>query len=222
MIWRFFLTACVSWFIFGAAPSWAVEIAGQPRVIDGDTLEVQGVTNRLHGIDAAETGQRCLDANRKSVHPGDNAMRLLEELAAGDITCIGSEYDDYGRLIAVCRTADGKDMEQELVIAGWAWAFVKFSSDYVPEENTARAEKRGVWNMTCEAPWEYRRRRWEVAIQVAPNGCPIKGNISSNGHIYHTPWSRDYAKTSVNVAKGERWFCSEKEALEAGWRQPRG
>ena len=66
----------------------------------------------------------------------------------------------------------------------------------------------------------FRHKRWEVAAQKAPQGCPIKGNISENGRIYHVPWSRDYAKTRIDTAKGERWFCSEKEALEAGWRPP--
>jgi hypothetical protein len=29
-----------------------------------------------------------------------------------------------------------------------------------------------------------------------------------------------YDRTRVSVVKGERWFCSEREALDAGWRQP--
>jgi hypothetical protein len=54
-----------------------------------------------------------------------------------------------------------------------------------------------------------------------PN-CPIKGNINSKGErIYHTPWgSRNYDRTKINTAKGERWFCNEAEAVAAGWRAP--
>ena len=48
--------------------------------------------------------------------------------------------------------------------------------------------------------------------------CPIKGNISSGGHIYHTPGQRDYCKTVIDLSKGERWFCSAAEAEAAGWR----
>jgi hypothetical protein len=51
-------------------------------------------------------------------------------------------------------------------------------------------------------------------------GCVIKGNISSIGErIYHVPGQRYYDKTIINWNKGERWFCSEQEAVRAGWRK---
>ncbi len=50
--------------------------------------------------------------------------------------------------------------------------------------------------------------------------CLIKGNISSNkkSKIYHLPHQRDYEKTIIDTSKGEMWFCTEEEAVEAGWR----
>jgi hypothetical protein len=52
----------------------------------------------------------------------------------------------------------------------------------------------------------------------------IKGNISLNGgqRIYHVPGSRDYDSTKIDESKGERWFCTEQEAVSAGWRASRG
>ncbi|GEM_PF-3388792 len=53
-------------------------------------------------------------------------------------------------------------------------------------------------------------------------GCPIKGNISDAGRrIYHAPGQRYYDATAVNWLRGERWFCSEAAAREAGWRKAR-
>ncbi|MEM9272098.1 MAG: hypothetical protein AAGA80_03905 [Cyanobacteria bacterium P01_F01_bin.143] len=51
--------------------------------------------------------------------------------------------------------------------------------------------------------------------------CLIKGNISSNSgdRIYHMPGDRDYEKTQINTAKGERFFCTEAQAQESGWRR---
>jgi len=52
----------------------------------------------------------------------------------------------------------------------------------------------------------------------APAGCMIKGNISTE-KIYHLPGCGSYDKTVIDESKGERWFCSEKEAIVAGWRK---
>ena len=50
--------------------------------------------------------------------------------------------------------------------------------------------------------------------------CLIKGNISSAGKVYHVPGSRSYEQTVIDESRGERWFCSEEEAVAAGWRPP--
>ena len=52
--------------------------------------------------------------------------------------------------------------------------------------------------------------------------CLIKGNIGNkNAKIYHCPSWRDYEKTIIDEDKGERWFCTEAEAIAAGWRAPK-
>jgi len=56
-----------------------------------------------------------------------------------------------------------------------------------------------------------------AAAQVPPaKPCTIKGNISSKGErIYHPPGSA----TVIDTNRGERWFCTEAEAVAAGWRR---
>jgi hypothetical protein len=59
-------------------------------------------------------------------------------------------------------------------------------------------------------------------VSIPPNPrCVIKGNISlSNGKKwYHLPGMEDYVNTRIDPFRGERWFCSEKEAIEAGWKK---
>lgn len=52
--------------------------------------------------------------------------------------------------------------------------------------------------------------------------CRIKGNISWGGErIYHVPGQEYYAETRIDLGRGERWFCSEDEARQAGWRRAR-
>jgi endonuclease YncB( thermonuclease family) len=59
------------------------------------------------------------------------------------------------------------------------------------------------------------------ASDGAPGECRIKGNISGSGKIYHVPGTAAYGKTKIDEARGERWFCTEDEARDAGWRAPR-
>ncbi len=185
-------------------------------VTDGDTVQQDGVTYRLHGIDAPEFGQKCGDAPC-----GQLAVDAMAELVERRrMECDVREIDQYGRAIAVC-LVDGVDIGAEMVRQGKAWAYVRFSDDYVALEASARDARKGIWQSEAEAPWDYRERNWNNATSEAPEGCPIKGNISQNGKIYHTPWSPWYSRTRINTSKGERWFCNEGEALAAGWRAPR-
>jgi hypothetical protein len=109
-----------------------------------------------------------------------------------------------------------------LVEQGWGLAFRRYSTKLVATEEAARAAERGLWQATLEPPWEFRKRRWAEAGSKAPGGCAIKGNISREGErIYHTPWGdRFYERTRIDEGRGERWFCSEKEAGDAGFRAP--
>ena len=193
--------------------------AGEARIIDGDTIEIYGTTYRINGIDAPEAGQRCAT----SAGPwrcGDEAINKIAEIAEGKgARCEPHSEDGYGRTIATCYVGD-LDIGAEMVRTGFAWAFVKYSPVYIEQEAAARAAHLGIWQGDAQPAWDYRAERWATAEQTAPEGCPIKGNISKNGHIYHPPWSPWYSRTKINEAKGERWFCSEAEAVAAGWRTP--
>lgn len=54
-------------------------------------------------------------------------------------------------------------------------------------------------------------------------GCDIKGNISiSTGEkIFHVPGNEFYEQTVISPDFGERWFCTEEEAIANGWRKAR-
>ncbi|NEQ97625.1 MAG: cold shock domain-containing protein [Cyanothece sp. SIO2G6] len=59
-----------------------------------------------------------------------------------------------------------------------------------------------------------------ITVEYQAN-CRIKGNISisSGKKWYHMPGMEDYANTVIDSSKGERWFCSEQEAIAAGWQK---
>jgi endonuclease YncB( thermonuclease family) len=212
---------CALWFIGLSSPALAANQDGKAlRVIDGDTIQLGADRIRLDGIDAPELAQTCLTSAGKSWPCGKTAKAYLERMAsAGKVTCDGNEVDLYGRKIATCH-ARGRNLNAEMIRAGQALAFRRYSTAYAHEEDLARRDQQGLWAGYFDAPWDYRAKKWHVASQAVPKDCPIKGNITARGKIYHAPWSPHYARTRINEAKGERWFCSEAEALAAGWRAP--
>ena len=101
-------------------------------------------------------------------------------------------------------------------------AYRKYSMDYVPNEDAAKAAGKGLWRGAFVAPWDWRRgKRHAIETINEHRRCSVKGNIGKHGaRIYHIPGSANYSRTRISETKGERWFCSEEEARAAGWRRP--
>lgn len=207
-----------------------IAISGAARVLDGDTIEIAGTRIRLEGIDAPEGGQRC---NRRVFGEwscGTAATYALMGLVQGrDVGCEDRGTDKYGRTLGIC-FVEGRDVNAEMVRMGLAWAYVKYSTAYVSQEAEARTAGRGVWTAATMPPWEFRARHKDqgmASAHVSPSDqtptarsaeCTIKGNVTRVGRIYHLPTSPWYGRIVMDEAKGRRWFCSEGEAIAAGWR----
>lgn len=193
-------------------------LSGVVHVIDGDTLEIAGVRVRLEGIDAPESGQTCKRRLLGRWGCGTAATSALVRLVQGhDVRCEPRGTDKYGRTLGIC-FASGRDINAAMVRQGHAWAFVRYSKAYVAEEKAAKAERLGIWQAATETAWDYRAHKWAGAEQKSPQGCAIKGNVTKHGRIYHMPWSPWYGRIQIDPAKGKRWFCTEAEAIAAGWR----
>ena len=109
-----------------------------------------------------------------------------------------------------------------MVAQGWTVAYRKYSTDYVSQAAAAKAGRRGVWRGEFVVPSHWRRgERLEAAVpRQAAASVESRANVSRRGtRIYHVPGGASYAKTRIDEAKGERWFCSEAEARAAGWRR---
>ncbi|WP_342633933.1 thermonuclease family protein [Microvirga calopogonii] len=204
-------------------------------MIDGDTLEIRGTRIRFHGVDAPESAQLCQDAGGRAYRCGQQAaLALSDKIGSANVTCQQKDVDRYQRIVAQC-SANRIDLNGWLIEQGYALAYRQYSTEYVPQEDAARKAKRGLWAGSFTPPWDWRRgergpSKAEPAPQVSSSrpqstssDCRIKGNISAKGEkIYHLPGSRAYDRTVVNEAAGERWFCSESDAITAGWRAPKG
>ncbi len=189
---------------------------GQINVIDADTIDVGQTRVRLHGIDAPEMGQPC-NANGREWDCGRWARDFVRDQFDGQhARCEMIEIDRYGRVVATCDVG-GQDMGSAIVQAGAAWAYRRCSNAYDLDEKAAAITELGIWGVAIETPAAFRERRVSGRTARDPS-CAVKGNISDNGRIYHLPDDRSYARTGINLANGERWFCSAAEAEAAGWR----
>jgi micrococcal nuclease len=125
-------------------------------VADGDTISVMragyAVRVRLHGIDAPEKGQAF--SNR--------AKQFMSDLVFGkEVTVHDRGLDRYGRTIGEVFLLDGRNVNHEIVRAGFAWWFRRYARDdrkLEKLEENAREARRGLWaDRYPMPPWEWRR-----------------------------------------------------------------
>jgi micrococcal nuclease len=175
-------------------------------VHDGDTITVlrddhSQVRVRLEGVDCPELGQDF----------GRRAKEFTAGVALGrDAKVLGKEWDRHGRLVARV-LVDGKDVSHELVRAGFAWHFKKYSSDQylAAEELVAREAKVGLWRQPNPiAPWDYRHG---IVPGVDLSDTTLHGN--ENSLVYHRPGCPQY-----RCRRCTRRFATEEEARAAGFK----
>lgn len=159
MDWRLFSLYLLAVTLLGISVSAAESLVGIPRVIDGDTLEIQGKPIRLLGIDAPESRQFCSKAEEPWLCGKDATAALSNRINSRSVTCetIGKP-DRYGRAIAVCRL-EGEDLNAWMVRQGWALAYRHYSSVYIDDETAAREAQRGIWSSNFTPPWDWRKHR---------------------------------------------------------------
>ena len=157
-------------------------LSGVPRVVDGDTLEIDDRNIRLAGLDAPERAQQCTDAGGDPFACGRAATDYLRFLVGeGEATCRGMGTDRWNRLIARCR-ANGVDLSEAMIRRGWAVAFM---GDLDAIEAEARDAGVGLWAGTFERPADWRRERRSAAL--VPGIGPL----------------RDVARTIALTLRGE-------------------
>ena len=131
-------------------------VTGSVQITDGDTVKIDGIRIRLHGIDAPETNQLCEKAGQLWSCGRASTEALAKLIDDQLVTCIGDRTDRYKRLIAVCYV-DETDLNAAMVDAGMAFAYRKYSLDYVVNEEKARNARIGMWTGNFIDPWDWRR-----------------------------------------------------------------
>ncbi len=141
-------------------------LVGAARVVDGDSIVVNGLELRLEGIDAPEARQTSIDARGRPFPQGKRATRHLRALIGSDpVRCELHGLDRYGRRLATVFAADGRNVNAEMVRAGQAIAYLKFSRRYAREEAEAKRRRRGMHSGVWITP-----RAWRTGRRAASAG----------------------------------------------------
>jgi len=177
------------------------------RVIDGDTFET---------VDRAVIRFDTLDAPELTNCGGPEAKASLEKLLNGKKVRLNAQARDvHGRQIASVWVGETW-IDQKLIATGWvAYSSSTLDKDHVLQnlDKQNRVDQKGIYSQKCT----------QYTNSENPK-CQIKGNIveewlNKGEKIYHLSTCPQYKFVQVELYRGEQWFCTEKEALKAGYRK---
>lgn len=126
-------------------------------IVDGDTIYIGSNKYRFSGIDTPEMKQTC-SQNNKTIMCGVLAKNaLIKKINKRAVDCKKETIDRYKRIVAECYV-NNQSLSKYLVRNGYAFAYRKYSKKFIEDERYAQENKLGLWSMTFEYPWEYRRK----------------------------------------------------------------
>ena len=126
------------------------------RVVDGDTIHLNGEKIRFTGIDTPELKQTCLKEGVKDPCGIAAKQILIDRIGNNNVECVSEGKDQYKRTLAEC-FVNNESLSSYLVRSGYAFAYRKYSKKFVPDENYARINNKGMWSMKFDYPWDYRK-----------------------------------------------------------------
>ncbi|MDE5416040.1 thermonuclease family protein [Alkalihalobacterium chitinilyticum] len=206
------------------------------RVVDGDTVIVKLSNGQEERV------RLLLVDTPESVHPNKPVQPFGPESSqlAKDMMPVGEkvylemdvgERDRYGRLLAYVWVGD-KMFNELLLEKGLARVAYVFAPNtrhvdrFYEIQKKAQQQAIGIWSIENyatdrgfdESVVEEKKETAPTATPAPKAGCDnptIKGNHSSSGEfIYHVPGGQFYDRTNP-----EEMFCTEEEAVAAGYRK---
>ena len=217
------------------------------KVIDGLTIEVEseGRVYRIRylGLRIPEEAVPGSE-ERTSAHRALEFNRFLVEGRTVQLERGNVESDPNGNLIRYVYV-DGEMVNKALLTNGYTTVgefptTFRYQTEFLMAEENAKVNRRGLWSPSKPGDEHALSSSGTVTsfrggtLPAAPMGqsvtvCDysgtteaiIKGNVDihTGKRIYHIPGSLFYSTTVIDEAQGDTWFCTETEAINAGWKR---
>ena len=126
------------------------------KIVDGDTIVLNGEKIRFSGIDTPELKQTCMNGDEKVFCGKTAKMILIKKIGNKTPECISEGKEAYKRTLAEC-FINGESLSVFLVRSGYAFAYRKYSNKFIKDEEFAKENKLGMWAMTFQYPWDFRK-----------------------------------------------------------------
>jgi len=182
-----------------AAPGQLVE-----RVVDGDTIIVEGVGRvRLIGVDTPET----VHPNRPVEFFGKEASAFTKGLLEGKRVRL--EYDQerqdrYGRTLAYVYLSDGTFVNAEIIRRGYGHAYTRFPFRHMEAfrqyEREARDNRRGLWGEVVGGSSARASPSPEARRSARASGTVY---VTRTGRKYHREGCRFLSKSMIPMKRNE-------------------
>ena len=133
-----------------------ISFADNLKIVDGDTIVLNGEKIRFSGIDTPELKQTCMNGDQKVFCGKLAKMLLVKKIGNKTPECIREGKDVYKRTLAEC-FINGESLSAFLVKSGYAFAYRKYSDKFIKDEEFAKKNKLGMWAMKFQYPWDFRK-----------------------------------------------------------------
>jgi micrococcal nuclease len=197
------------------------------KVVDGDTIDIimNGKIERLRliGINTPEVVDPRKPVECFGREASDNAKKLFSgQEVRVEADASQDDRDKYGRLLRYVWRADGLFYNLKAIKDGFAYEYTYqlpyiYQKEFKAAQKYAEANQFGLW---ADGACGVKNIKPAAISGSMKSSCAIKGNIGSKGDkIYHLSNCPYYKNTVINESQGEKLFCSEAEAVAAGWRK---
>ena len=133
-----------------------ISFADNLKIVDGDTIVLNGEKIRFSGIDTPELKQTCMNGDQKVFCGKLAKMLLVKKIGNKTPECIKEGKDIYKRTLDEC-FINGESLSTFLVRSGYAFAYRKYSGKFIKDEEFAKKNKLGMWSMKFQYPWDFRK-----------------------------------------------------------------